>query len=73
MRLDVQLSHGYNAVQSSSFIRILTEETLLGESKIILFQIEVFWVVTAAWPSETLVFYHNTTCRHNPEELDMKM
>jgi hypothetical protein len=26
----------------------------------------------AAWTSETLVFYHNTTQRHNPEDLDLK-
>jgi hypothetical protein len=26
----------------------------------------------AAWLSETLVSYHNTTWRHNPEDLDLK-
>jgi hypothetical protein len=27
----------------------------------------------AAWTSETLLFYHNTTRRHNTEELDLKL
>jgi len=26
----------------------------------------------AAWLSETSVYYHNTTFRHNPEDIDLR-
>jgi hypothetical protein len=34
--------------------------------------LSIFREMEAAWTSETLVSYHNTTWRQNPEDLDLK-
>jgi hypothetical protein len=53
--------HAPGKVSSSSSSSSCARSEVLTAVKI---QVEVFWVVT-------LVFYQNTTRRHNPEELNL--